>query len=62
MPSIIRNLSEKREHPIYRGKCCDKCQSMGDKVRSKSPEKTESIPKTYDAIKTAAGASMKPKK
>jgi hypothetical protein len=26
----------------------------------KSPEKTETLPKTYDAIKNAAGASTKP--
>ena len=28
--------------------------------REKSPEKTESIPKTYDAIKNAAAPSAKP--
>ena len=28
--------------------------------KEKSPEKTESIPKTYDAIKNASGASTKP--
>jgi hypothetical protein len=34
---------------------------MGKKGPDKGPEKTEHIPKTYDAIKTAAGADTKPK-
>ena len=35
--------------------------SMSAKARADSPEKTTVIPKTYDAIKSAAGADMKAK-
>ena len=34
---------------------------MSAKSRTDSPEKTTAIPKTYDAIKSAAGADMKVK-
>ena len=34
---------------------------MPAKSRADSPEKTTAIPKTYDAIKSAAGADMKVK-
>ena len=34
---------------------------MERKHRAESPEKTEPIPKTYDAIKTAAAGEMKSK-
>jgi len=34
---------------------------MTAKARAESPEKATAIPKTYDAIKSAAGADMKVK-
>ena len=34
---------------------------MSAKSRADSPEKTTAIPKTYDAIKSAAGADVKVK-
>jgi hypothetical protein len=60
MPQIISNKDSRQQHPIYPNK--NKDTSMSTKKRSDSPEKTTAIPKTYDAIKNAAGGEMaKPK-
>ena len=57
MPHLITNKSERQAHPIYPNK--RNTNSMTAKARAESPEKTTAIPKTYDAIKSAAGADMK---
>ena len=61
MPSIITNTSERQTHPIYPNKR-NASNAMSAKQRADSPEKTKAIPKTYDAIKSAAGADMKGKR
>ena len=60
MPHLITNKSERQTHPIYPNKK-SMGNSMSAKSRADSPEKTTAIPKTYDAIKSAAGADMKVK-
>ena len=61
MPHLITNASERQRHPLYPNKRSNN-NSMAAKSRADSPEKnTTAIPKTYDAIKSAAGAEMKPK-
>ena len=59
MPHLITNQGYRQTHPLYRTK------SMGNATSAKgpadSPEKTTAIPKTYDAIKSAAGADVKVK-
>ena len=60
MPQIITNTSERQTHPLYPNKRSNH-HSMMAKARAESPEKTTAIPKTYDAIKSAAGADMKVK-
>ena len=59
MPNLIKNLGARQHHPLYRSK--NRGDSMERKHRTESPEKTEPIPKTYDAIKTAAAGEMKAK-
>ena len=59
MPSIITNKGAKQAHPLYPN--ARERHSMEAGKRAESPEKTTNVPKTYDAIKTAAGADMKPK-
>ena len=59
MPNIIANLSSRQSHPLYKQKSAG--NSMSAKKRADSPEQTTAIPKTYDAIKNAAGADMKVK-
>ncbi len=59
MPSIITNKSEKQLHPLYPNK--RERAFSGSGKRADSPEQTTAIPKTYDAIKSAAGADMKAK-
>ena len=56
MPHLITNKSERQVHPLYPNK--RNTNSMTAKKRAESPEKTTAIPKTYDAIKSAAGADM----
>ncbi len=65
MPHIIYNPGSRQSHPFYRNKCSCKHHTMkhidgthGTDVE-KSPEKTETPPKTYDAIKNASGTSTK---
>ena len=60
MPQLITNMSERQTHPLYPNKRNNN-NSMTAKARAESPEKATAIPKTYDAIKSAAGADMKVK-
>ena len=61
MPHLITNMSARQTHPLYRTNCKDKGNCMSSKKREESPEQTTSIPKTYDSIKSAAGADVRPK-
>ena len=60
MPHLITNKSERQTHPLYPNKRSNH-HSMTAKARAESPEKATAIPKTYDVIKSAAGADMKVK-
>ena len=66
MPHLISNVGSRQSHPLYRNNCDCKHHSMknNDSVNGtdmeKGPEKTETLPKTYDAIKNASGAIKKP--
>ena len=60
MPKLITNANERQSNPIFRNKQ-KQSNSMSAKARAESPEQTTAIPKTYDAIKSAAGADMKVK-
>ena len=59
MPSIITKKGAKQAHPLYPN--ARERHSMEAGKRAESPEKTTNVPKTYDAIKAAAGADMKHK-
>ena len=59
MPHLITNASERQANPIFRNKRTCHHNVGNAKARAESPEKTTAIPKTYDAIKSAAGADMK---
>ena len=61
MPHLITNMGSRQTHPLYKTKPSKEPGPMGKKGPDKGPEKMEHIPKTYDAIKTAAGADTKPK-
>ena len=61
MPQIITDASERRVNPIFRNKRTCHHNVGNAKARADSPEQTTAIPKTYDAIKSAAGADMKVK-
>ena len=61
MPHLITNMGSRQTHPLYKTKQSKEPGLMGKKGPDKGPEKTEHIPKTYDAIKTAAGADTKPR-
>ncbi len=59
MPQLITNASERQSNPIFRNKrTCSHHNCGNAKARADSPEQTTAIPKTYDAIKSAAGADM----
>ena len=60
MPKIITNANERQAHPLYPN-IRTKNHNMTDKAHAEMSEKTAAIPKTYDAIKSAAGADMKVK-
>ena len=60
MPKLITNANERQSNPIFRNKQ-KQSNAMSAKARAESPEQTAAIPKTYDAIKSAAGADMKVK-
>ena len=59
MPHLITSPESRETQPLYKKK------SMGHSITSKAHaemfEKTTATPKTYDAIKSAAGADMKVK-
>ena len=59
MPHLITNKSERQAHPLYPHKR-ESSSMVAGKKPAESPEQTTDIPKTYDAIKSAAGADMKP--
>ena len=61
MPKIITNASERQSHPLYPNKRSNKHHNMTAKEHAEMSDKTTAIPKTYDAIKSAAGAEMKVK-
>ena len=61
MPHLITHASERQAHPLYPNKRTCHHNVGNAKARAGSPEKTTAIPKTYDAIKSAAGADMKAK-
>ena len=61
MPHLLTNMSARQTHPLYKTNYKDKGNSMSSRKREESPEQTTSTPKTYDSIKSAAGADMKPK-
>ena len=61
MPHLITNKSERQAHPLYPNKRTCHHNVGNAKARAESPEKTTAIPKTCDAIKSAAGADMKVK-
>ena len=61
MPHLITNPGSRQTHPL-----CNKKSVKAHNVSEKNPtagvngeEKTTAIPKTYDAIKSAAGADVK---
>jgi tryptophanyl-tRNA synthetase len=63
MPLTISDVDDRQQHPIYHNR--RKANSSGmvakNRVDSHSPENTTDTPKTYDAIKSAAGCDMKVK-
>ena len=60
MPKLITNANERQAHPIYPN-VRTKNHHMTDKQHAEMSEKTTATPKTYDAIKSAAGADVRPK-
>ncbi len=60
MPQLITNKSERQANSILRNKKTCHHYSMSPKEHAEMSEKT-AVPKTYDAIKSAAGADMKVK-
>ena len=50
MPHLITNPGSRQIHPLYKTKPLKEPGPMGKKGPDKGPEKTEQIPKTYDAI------------
>ena len=63
MPHLITNPGSRQTHPLYK-----KTSVKAHNVSEKNPtagvngeEKTSAIPKTYDAIESAAGADVKVK-
>ena len=61
MPQLITNARERQSKQICRNKRTCHHNVGNAKNRADSPEQTTAIPKTYDAIKSAAGADMKVK-
>ena len=60
MPHLVTNVGARQSHPLYEKSSSPQQVLIGKKVPDKGPDKTEYIPKTYDAIKTAAGADARP--
>ncbi len=62
MPHLITNPGTRQTHPLYKRKSNgNSTASVHGKKANENQEQTTAIPKTYDAIKSAAGADMKPK-
>ena len=61
MPQLITNTSERQSNLIFRNKKTHHNNTMTAKEHAEMSEQTTAIPKTYDAIKNAAGADMKVK-
>ena len=61
MPHLITHASERQANPIFRNKKTHHNNTMSAKAHAEMSEQTRAIPKTYDAIKSAAGADMKVK-
>ena len=61
MPHHITNANERQAHPLYPNKKTHHNNTMTAKEHADMSEQTTAIPKTYDAIKSAAGADMKVK-
>ncbi len=60
MPHLISNPGARQTHPLYKTKSNGNSTASGKKAND-NLEQTAAIPKTYDAIKSAAGADMKVK-
>ena len=60
MPHLITNKSERQAHPLYPNKR-ERYSMVAGKKPADNPEQTTDIPKTYGAIKSAAGADIKAK-
>ena len=60
MPHLITNKNARRAHPLYPNAKERHSMEAGKRAQGKE-EKTTNVPKTYDAIKSTAGAEMKPK-
>ena len=60
MPKVITDASE-RQSNLIRNKKTHHNNTMPAKEHADMSEQTTAIPKTYDAIKSAAGADMKAK-
>ena len=61
MPKIITDASERQSNPIFRNKKTHHNNTMTAKEHAEMSEQATAIPKTYDAIKSAAGADVRPK-
>ena len=61
MPKIISDASERQSNLIFRSKKTHHNNTRSAKEHAEMSEQTTAIPKTYDAIKSAAGADMKVK-
>ncbi len=61
MPHLISNPGCRQCHPLYKNKSNGKQDVTSGKKANDTAEQTTSIPRTYDAIKSAAGADMKVK-
>ena len=61
MPYTITDPDKRQLNPIYHNKSRATSDGKSTKMRADSPEKTTAIPKTYDAIKSAAGGDGKVK-
>ena len=61
MPHLITHASERQANPIFRNKKTHHNNTMSAKEHAEMSEQTTAIPKTYDAIKSAAGADVRPK-
>ncbi len=60
MPHLITKRSERQAHPLYPNTRERYSMAYGKKPADQ-PEQTADIPKTDDAIKSAAEADMKPR-